>query len=284
MKEIVAGIDFSRSSIQAFQYALRIAMQCGCRLKLVYVSKLRDKEMQLIKDDKGMEMNIRHSLEKLIDEHKNQVKGGITYRILTGKIYEEISNQAKYTDAGMIVAGAHGMSGFEEFWLGNNALKIITHSEKPVLSVKRTFQIKTPLIEKIVLPIDSTPETIQKVPFTLQLAQYFKAQINVLSLFSSRAKNVEENVERNTKEVMNLIVKTGLRYINENSRCDNISKATVDYCLRRNADLISIMTLQEHTSNRVFMGSYAEQTVNRSPIPVLSFTPQRHYIPLHNEA
>ncbi len=271
MKEIVVGIDFSKSSIQAFQYALRVAKACGCNLKLVYVSKTRDKALRLIKDDKGMEINIADNFKKLLDAHSSEIQGRITHKVLHGKIYEEISNQAKYTDAEMIITGAHGMSGFEEFWVGNNALKIITHSEKPVLSVKKTYNLQKHLIEKIVLPIDSSMETLQKIPFTLQLAGYFKAQINVLSLFSSKLKNVEESVERNTREAMELIVASGLRYINENKNCDNIAKGTIDYAMKRNADMISMMTEQEYASNNIFLGNYAQQTINLSPLPVLSF-------------
>lgn len=271
MKEIVVGIDFSKSSIQAFQYALQVAKVCDCNLKLVYISKRRDKALKLIKDDKGMETGIDDNFKKLIEANSNKIKGIITHKVLHGKIYEEIANQAKYTDAEMIITGAHGMSGFEEFWVGNNAMKIITYSEKPVLSVKKTYKQQPHLIEKIVLPIDSSKETLQKIPFTIQLAGYFKAQINVLSLFSTKIKNIEDCVEKNTREAMELIVNSGLRYINENKSCDNISKAIIDYTLKRNADLISLMTEQEYSTNNVFLGNYAQQTINLSPLPVLSF-------------
>ncbi len=271
MNEIVVGIDFSKSSIQAFLYSLNLARVCGCNLKLVYVSKKRDKVLTLIKDDKGMEISIEESFRKLIEENSGKLKGTLTYKILHGKIYEEITNQAKYTDAEMIVTGTHGMSGFEELWLGNNALKIISHSEKPVLSIKKNFIIHPPLIEKIVIPIDSTKETLQKVPFTLKIARYFKAQINVLSLFNSKINDEEAMVDKQTKEAMKLIVASELRYINEKKDCENVARATVDYALRRNADLISIMTEQDLRNKNIFIGNHAQQIINQSPLPVLSF-------------
>jgi nucleotide-binding universal stress UspA family protein len=36
------------------------------------------------------------------------------------------------------------------------------------------------------------------------------------------------------------------------------------------ADLIAIMTEQETTTANIFLGPYAQQMVNHSPIPVLS--------------
>jgi len=271
MKEIVVAIDFSKSSVQAFNYALNIAKVTGCGIKLVYVSKKRDKESTLVKDEKGMETSIFDGFNKLLSDPAIEDTAKITYKLLHGRIFEEITNQAKYTDANMIIMGAHGMSGYEEQWVGNNTMKVIYHSEKPVLVVKKPFQLKPVLIEKIVLPIDSTPETLQKIPFTLHLAKFYKAQINVLSICNSKTKNAEENLKKNTDQAMKLIIDSGLRYINEKKLCDNLSKATIDYAKKRNADLISIMTEQEYTSGHSLSNVFAQQTINHSSIPVLCF-------------
>ena len=271
MKEIIVGIDFSESSVKAFHYAVQVAKECGCNLKLIYVSKIRDKHKRLIKDDKGMELSISESFRQLIEMNCAKLSGEVTFKILHGKIYEEITNQTKYTDAEMTITGAHGMSGFEELWVGNNTMKIIMHSEKPVLSVKKNYKFNKPLIEKIVIPVDSTHQTLQKVPFTLKLANQFHAQVNILSLFSSKTKDIEEKVENNTRLVLDMIVSSGLRYINEKKICNNLSRATIEYATKRNADLISIMTEQEFSSNNVFLGTYAQQTINLSPLPILSF-------------
>ncbi len=270
MSNIVVGIDFSKSSIKAFEYALGVASVTGLDIKLVYVSKKRDVDTILPEGSKSKPTSVEKGFDKLIKKHEPTIPGNITYRILTGKIYEEITNLAKYTESWLIITGAHGMSGFEEFWVGNNATKIITHANKPVITVKKNYKIKAKPIEKIVIPIDSTFETIQKVPFTIELAKHFKAQLNVLSLYSSKIKNIEERVDNNTKEALSLIIKSGLRYINEKAVSDNITKATIEYAEKRNADMISIMTEQEFSSQTVLMGSYAQQMVNQSPVPVLS--------------
>ncbi|MFN2395979.1 MAG: universal stress protein [Bacteroidales bacterium] len=270
MNNIIVGIDFSKSSINAFEYALGLASKTGHNLKLVYVSKARDIDTILPEGSKGRPTSAEKGFQKLIKKYENSITGKITYKILDGKIYEEITNLAKYTEAWLIVVGAHGMSGFEEFWVGNNAIKVIAHANKPVITIKKNFKIKPAPVEKIVLPIDSTIETVQKVASTLEFAKHFKAQINVLSLFSSKLKNIEERVENNTKEALSMVVKSGLRHINEKVVCDNITKATIDYAEKRNADMIAIMTEQEFSSQSVIMGTYAQQMVNQSSIPVLS--------------
>lgn len=270
MREIVTGIDFSRSSMHAFEYAVKLAAVADCDIKLVYVKKKRDIHTILPEGSKGEPISIEKAFKKLCEKHQDSLKGKITYRVLHGKIWEEISNQAKYTDAQLIVAGAHGMSGYEEQWIGNNAVKIIAHSLKPVLIVKKNYKPSPKAVEKIVVPLDSTFETIQKIPYTIELARIFKAQINILSLYSSKIKNIEERVELNTREALSLVADSGLRYINEKLTCDNIAQATVDYAIKRNADLISIMSEQEFSSQNLHMGTYAQQTINLSPLPVLT--------------
>jgi nucleotide-binding universal stress UspA family protein len=270
MSNIVVGIDFSKSSIKAFEYALGLAAKTGLDIKLAYVSKKRDIDTVLPEGSKSKPTSVEKGFEKLIKKYEDTIPGKITYRTLTGKIYEEITNLAKYTESWLIVAGAHGMSGFEELWVGNNATKIITYANKPVITLKINYKIKAKPIEKIVIPIDSTFETIQKVPFTIELAKHFKSQINILSLYSSKLKNIEERVENNTKEALSLVMRSGLRYINEKAVSENITRAAIEYSEKRNADLISIMTEQEFSSQSALMGSYAQQMVNQSPIPVLT--------------
>jgi nucleotide-binding universal stress UspA family protein len=270
MKEIIVGIDFSRSSIQAFQYALNIARECNCKIKLVYVSKQRDKSSDLIKDEKGMASNIRDSFDKLLESISDDLKSRITHKVLYGKIWEELTNQAKYTDAELIIAGAHGMSGYEELWVGNNALKIVSHSEKPVLLVKKNFRIKNRIIEKVVIPIDHSESTLQKIPFTLKIARLFKSQVNVLSVFNPKLKYTEAMVEKNTAQAMEMIVGSGLRYINEKKSSEQMAKASIEYAIKRNADLISIM-IENDTPSSSNLGINPEQIINLSPIPVISF-------------
>ena len=49
-----------------------------------------------------------------------------------------------------------------------------------------------------------------------------------------------------------------------------ITDATIEYALKVDANLISIMTEQEKTTKNLWLGAYAQQMVNHSPIPVMS--------------
>lgn len=274
MKDIVVGIDFSRSSLRAFQYAVGLAAKTGSNLQLIYVNKKRDYPPELEISELGNNLSIEKCFKMLIDKHQHEIKGKMHFKVHYGKIFEEITNQAKYSGASLIVTGAHGLSGFEELWVGNNAYKIVSHASCPVITVRESYNTNRS-IEKIILPIDSTLETIQKIPFTLELAQAFKAQVYVLSLLSARIHTIVEKVEMSTREAINQISQAGLRYFHHELVSENIPKDTIDYALKKDADLISIMSEQEFAPRNVFLGTSAQQLINQSPIPVLSHKTQQ---------
>ncbi|MFW5725999.1 MAG: hypothetical protein ACOCX0_06090, partial [Bacteroidota bacterium] len=167
--------------------------------------------------------------------------------------------------------GAHGMSGYEKLWVGNNAMKVIYHSVKPVISVRKGFRTEHPVIEKIIFPVDATPQTLIKLDFTLQLASVFRAQLNILSLYNNKNSDGKQLVDENTATAIKKIIPSGLRYINESKKCDNFAEATIDYATKRNGDLISIMTHQEFSGSLSLSATFAEELINKSPLPVLSF-------------
>ncbi len=49
----------------------------------------------------------------------------------------------------------------------------------------------------------------------------------------------------------------------------NITNVTIAYAEKINADLIVIMTEQEPQIGSFFLGKFAQQMVNNSPVPVL---------------
>jgi hypothetical protein len=70
---------------------------------------------------------------------------------------------AKMTDADLIIAGTHGVTGFEQYWIGSNAYRIVSYAPCPVITVRFDFDFDND-IRNVVLPIDATPDTRQKVP------------------------------------------------------------------------------------------------------------------------
>jgi len=273
MSTIVVAVDFSESSINAFLHALSIAQKCKTDLDLVWVSKsAEEKDKFDTGGDPTKEVNTQFT--GLIAKYQPELPGNkISYKIRTGKVYKEIADEARDNKAMLVVTGTHGASVFVEFWIGSNANRIVSLSPCPVITIRSGIDIKRPL-SLIVLPIDSSTETRQKATFTGYLAKKHDAQVHILSLYSTKVKAIRRNVDSYSEQVSEYLKEEGVKHLITHKETDNIADGMIEYAKSVNANLISIMTQGESNTANLWMGPYAQQTVNRSPIPVLSIRPK----------
>jgi len=269
MKQIIVAIDFSKTSLNALAFGIHIANKAGANLQMVWVDNTTSEEV-VFEGFAHEERNEKVSLLKELQDAnaKKLKKGKLDYKTRKGKVYIEIAQQAKAVNADLIIAGTHGVSGFEEFWIGSNAYRIVTHAPCPVITLRHDFKVED--VVKIVIPIDSSQETRQKIPVASQIAQMFNSEVHILSLYSTSLKSVQKRVDNYAKQVMDYMKERKVKYFSEIKESDNITRTTIDYAETVGANLIAIMTEQETTTANIFLGPYAQQMVNHSPIPVLS--------------
>jgi len=183
-------------------------------------------------------------------------------------IAEEIVKAADEIDSFLIIIGTHGASGFEAFWVGSNAYKIVSATERPIITIRGGVDISRS-IQRVVLPIDSTLETRQKVPMTALIAKYFEAEIHLLAVYTTVFKDVRQRVDEYVQQVERYLVENEVKYVSEHLEAENITESTIDYATKINANLISIMDEQERKASNLWLGPYAQQMINQSPVPVL---------------
>jgi nucleotide-binding universal stress UspA family protein len=273
MSTIVVAIDFSESSINAFLHALSIAQVCKTDLDLLWVRKsAEEKDKFDTGGDPTKEVQVQ--FEGLIAKYQPDLRENkISYKIRTGKVYKEIADEARESRAMMVVTGTHGASVFVEFWIGSNANRIVSLSPCPVITIRSGIDIRRPL-SVIVLPIDSSTETRQKATFTGYLAKKHNALVHILSLYSTKVKAIRRNVDSYSEQVAKYLEEEGVKYLITSKEVDNLADGMIEYAKSVDANLISIMTQQETNTINLWMGPYAQQTINRSPIPVLSVRPK----------
>jgi nucleotide-binding universal stress UspA family protein len=260
MKQIIVGIDFSNSSLVALRLAIDIANRTGADILMLWV---QTKEMD--KDEAEQKLIL------LAKENEGNLNGkNISYIISQGKVYQAMSNLSKLENPDLIVIGAHGKGGYDEKYAGQNAFKVVTESNIPVLIVRENFNFNKNL-EKIVLPIDSTKDTRQKVPWTIEFAKMFPhSQVNILGVQTSTIPDIRHDVVSYVLSVDNFLTQHNVAHTEHYVNSRNITDSTIEYAKEINADLIVITTEQEKTLNNLFfLGPYAQQMINLSPFPVL---------------
>jgi len=275
MKTIISAIDFSDCSINALEHAVSIARCTKANILMVWVNNPYTTKTILSSDmSDDLVEEVERQFNRLITKYSAELPGlKIDYIIREGKVYKEVVSQARESDAWLIVAGTHGSSGFEELWMGSNANRIVSVAPCPIITIRAGVEISRNL-ERIVMPIDSTMETRQKVPFTAELANAFGAEVHVLAVYTTSVEDVRRLVLSYAKQTAKYLKDKGLKHQVIETESENLSTTTIQYAQKIDANLISIMTEQEKTALNVWIGPYAQQMVHHSPIPVLSLHPK----------
>ncbi len=270
-KKIVVGVDFSDCSLNALEHAVIIARKAKSGITMVWANHLDySKEIFSVEPD-NLRAEVQSRFDALVKKYSPQLATGaeIDYRMEKGKVYKVICHVAKEVDAFLLVVGTHGSSGFEEFWIGSNANRIVSVSKLPIITIRAGVDSNKNL-KTIVMPLDSTKITRQKLPITALLAKYFDAEIHILGVYTSTVDNIRYRIKNYVSQSEIYLKENGIRYRVVYLDAGNITDTVLDYAKKVNANLISIMTEQETTTANLWLGPYAAQMVNHSPIPVLS--------------
>jgi nucleotide-binding universal stress UspA family protein len=279
MSNIIAAIDFSDCSINALEHAVSIASRGLLDLHMVWVNNPSVTKTTIYSDTSSDLIDqIKGQFAKLIEKYRPRLpENEIDYVIREGKVYREIIDEAKEMDSICIVMGTHGSSGFEQFWIGSNANRLISVSHCPVITLRSGISIKHDL-GRIVMPLDSTLDTRQKVPFTAYLAKLFDAEIHILKLYSNNVKAIQRTIDGYAEQVAGYLEDEEIQFVIDSIRAENLTVSTIEYAQKVKANLISIMTEQETKMYNLLIGPYAQQMVNTSPFPVLSINPKETLI------
>ena len=183
MRSIIVGTDFSKGSLVALELATDIANKIHCDIKIVWAKReklLMDEEQQTV-----MTLLAEDKLKQICEEYQPRMKTGkVRWDICSGRVAAVIAREARHENAPMIVIGTNGASGFEKYWMGSTAVRIVQESPVPVLTIREGFNFHKEL-ERIVVPIRVNVNSRQKVPPAATMAKMFGSEIHILGLQES---------------------------------------------------------------------------------------------------
>ena len=88
MKDIIVGIDFSKNSIHALEYAIDVANAIEANIFMIHVDKPYSSESLFSRKGSEHSEKVVNVFEKLIKKYKPLVKGNLSYKIRKGKIQQ----------------------------------------------------------------------------------------------------------------------------------------------------------------------------------------------------
>ncbi len=275
MKNILVPVDFSKDSINALDHAISIANREKANIRIIHVRKNKNYDTPFIikGGDKEYGKTVNDFCSDLVTKYKPKYKGHgyFDFIIRIGKIYNVIAEQAEIDQAYLIVMGTHGVSGFEEHWVGSNAYKVVCKAPCPVLTIRSGYKKKK--INRIVLPIDARSETRMKVPYIADMASVLKAEVNVVSVRTTERSDIVKRLNNYVTQTVDFLEKRGIKVTKGDLKGNNIAEITYTYAVHQDAGLIAIVSNERGAPLSIPISSTAQHMVNHSPVPVLSIHP-----------
>lgn len=274
INKILVPIDFSEQSLIALSQSYTLAKNIGAEVVLLYViDEVNPMVKMFIKGLDEIRGAVESNLKSLADEKIKETGLKISTIVEEGKIYQVINDVAKKMQATFIVMGTKGVESSK--FIGSNALKVVKTAPCPVITIKGKEHNKG--CSKIVLPLDLTKETSDKVNKAIEIAKIFNAEIWAVSVLLTGKEDVVSKLKDQLVLVQNYITKNEVNCTAEMIKIlkkdDKLSYAVIAYAEKINADLVMIMTQQEKDIKEFFIGSHAREVINLSDIPVLSVQP-----------
>jgi nucleotide-binding universal stress UspA family protein len=277
-KKVLVAVDFSEQSHVALGQAYNLSKQIGAEIVLLHVIDDSGFVANFLSPEQKEQMkkHAQQELDKLVAEAKNETSFAIETMIGYGTAYDKISEVAEMLNAVFIVMGCNGAEGLKRKLLGSNTVKVVKQSAVPVISIKGKHHRQG--CSNIVLPLDLTKETKEKVSKALWLSNLYNgAVIRVVSVLFTTDEFILNRLVRQLGQVKTFIDKAGVKctaeLIKGRKSEGNLAHYVVDYSKRVEGDLIMIMTQQEVEFTPYFIGSSAQEIITNSDIPVLSIIP-----------
>ncbi len=282
MNKILIPIDFQKQSLMALDQSYNLANLLLAEIVLIYVHEQSGMFAGIFSNDQNNEMLSKVD-EKLAElAGKASIASGLTisYRIEKGRIYSKILDVAKEIKAQYIIMGTHSSAEEEadERRVGANSSRVIRSSTCPVITLNARHIYHG--CRNILLPMDLTKETRQKVTIAIELAKFYGAGIKVVSaLWSKKDPIIVNKLYQQGKQVIDFIASAGIESSFEVVESGGGEKTLVPAVLKYTAeqgdiDLIIILTQQEIGIVEYFVGSHAQEFIRLSDIPVMSMIPK----------
>jgi nucleotide-binding universal stress UspA family protein len=275
IKKILMPVDFTEASETVISKATTLAKLLKADLLLLHVVAYNGFGFSILpesKNDLPTITELEKAVSKKMDEMQAEIRKrhGITVEVYvsTGNVDTEVIDFAKNKKIDLIIMGTHGASGYKEMFIGSNAQRVVTLSDVPVLTMQKDTDKLG--FENILLPIDNSIHSREKVILATAVARQFGAKIHVLGLADSTDKTEINKFKIKVESVEKHLTTANLPYKTTIAEGHNLAASAMEYAEKNKCDLIIINTGHESKITGIFLGAFAQQIVNHSKVPVLS--------------
>jgi nucleotide-binding universal stress UspA family protein len=270
---ILVPIDFSALTPVAIAHGVNYAKILDSDIALIhFVEKgMTISDAQLELESAEAKLKMENLAEDIFASHG--IKTSISVRV--GDFKDGIGEAAIEAKANFVVMGTKGIHGIQR-WTGSNAIKVVSAGKNIPFVVVQELP-KRPMPEQVVLPFSFESESRQKLGRVPQLAKLFDCVFHVIS---------EPQSDEFIKNKTDINVNYAKKYLSEHNCKFTVSetesgrtfhKEVIRFAQQKQADLILIMSEEDHEFSEFFTGSHEQEIIaNEAKIPVMVVNPEDH--------
>lgn len=274
MKKILVPIDFSQNSRHALDFALEFNELIKGEIVLVHVLDLPITQHGYVGLATQANLEVYYG-EKIIKKTTDQLTGWsetvssagqmVSQVLKFGNPYEAISRTLLEVEADWIIMGSKGASGLKEVFIGSNAERVVRHAKCPVIVVKDETHVEE--IRSIVLATDGEEAEGELIERVKLIQKLLNLKIHLVKVRTFKHETEEQDID----DLKKFADHHKLHDFTLNSfEAPYPDQGIVTFAEQIRSGLIVIGTHGRTGLEHLFGGSWAEDVVNESKIPVMS--------------
>ena len=273
---VLVPYDFGPKAKTALQEAIKVADFIKGQIYLLSVLQASNFFTELFKSEKQQREERRHvenKLKEVILETRKTYHGNIRYIVEHGSPAEVILEQAQIRNAQYIIMGKMSSTVSAFHFIGPLTMHIIASAPCPVITVGEN-SIENGRFDNILLPIDLSKQTLEKINAAISWAKYYKSTVHLVGVVKRGTNLVSSRLVKKLEKAKWVIEQEGIKvtaqaYIEDERP---IEEVILTHGKSVNADIMMIMTHQELSLTDNYIGAVAQNMIKKSEIPTLSFT------------
>lgn len=274
MKRILVPCDFSDPAVQAFKFAVEVALKNRGEIYLLNVVEVPVMHETVLMPTLYFEQSLMNEMKEAAGKKFWKMKDkwagegvAVSMHVEFGSIITTIRQFIEEKKIDLVVMGTHGATGAREFLIGSNTEKIVRTSLVPVIAIKKSIKLSN--IKSIVFPNDLNLENEQLTLKVKELQNFFKATLHIVYIntpaFFQRDVDTKLKLKNFAKRFM--LKDYTLNVFNDVDQENGVNNFTKEM----KGDMIAMATHGRRGISHLVSGSIAEDVVNHVDCPIWTF-------------
>ena len=275
---MLVPVDYSDKSVFGLKYAVKLNKVLKGKITFINVIKGVDpiwSEFFTNVEREILLKKLQDHLHNFVTKNSDISEGEFDCLIAKGKLCDTIMQTAESLKASAIVMGTSHADNIKKKIIGTNALRIVSEAKCPVITIKA--EPDNAPIKRLILPLDISKETREKVVDSVDIARKLDAEILVVSAYSFDDELIFKKMQQQQDQVVKYITDRGIKCSAQLLKVDDNVDGVLNFIDTNKGDMVIITTHQQLEIVTSFVGSFAKSIVSRAKVPVMSIVPRNKY-------